>query len=243
MLRAAAALAVLCALSAAPAAGQAIAGRVIDAASGGGVPRARVAVGGVGHEFERETTTGVDGSFSVAVRGAGTYRLRVSREGYREAQTRQVAVGASETAHVAVQLSSAAFMLDTLQAVRRRRRLDVPGYFREVVDSLKADSLAARGFPVSANGRWLAAAVEGSLVVPNTCYRLAGAAERTGSTVTVNVQARPTGEPCPTFPRVYTYKLTVRGLPAGRYTLRVLHTWRGAAWEPQMALDTTVTVR
>jgi hypothetical protein len=37
--------------------------------------------------------------------------------------------------------------------------------------------------------------------------------------------------------------VTVRGLPPGSYTFRVLHSYRDEAWEPTMALDTTVTVR
>jgi len=135
--------------------------------------------------------------------------------------------------------SAHALPLQPIEASARRRGPRVDGKFRPVVDS----TTLADGLPTRAAGQWLSLSAEGMVRTPSPCYRLAGAADRTGAVVTLNVQARPDGDLCPAAPAAFTYKVSLRGLPPGTYTFRVLHTFRDAAQPPAMALDTTVTVR
>ena len=74
---------------------------------------------------------------------------------------------------------------------------------------------------------------------------MAGAADRIGFVVTLNIQARPAGEACPPDTiGASTYKVMPRRLPLGPYTLRVLHTYHDAVWQTRVAMDTSgVTVR
>jgi hypothetical protein len=218
------------------AAGQVVAGRVIDAASDSGVAQARVSVTGA-YGDTRRTTTAADGRFSVGLRAAGPVRVLVTREGYEETRAGPLTVDPLDTARVDVRLTPRAISLRPVVASRRPRRVDVTGVFRQVTP---ADSAVRE--TASAPGR-RSIVVEGALPTPSACYRLAGAADRIGNVVTLNVQARPTGDPCPDAPDALTYKMTARGLPPGSYTLRVLHTYRGDVWPPSLALDTTVAVR
>ena len=128
--------------------------------------------------------------------------------------------------------------LKPLEVRSRRLPLAVTGAFLQAVDRNAA--LAA---PVRASGRRRGIQVQGAMPTPSGCYRLSGAADRSLQLVILNIQARPTGEPCPADagPEAFTYRVKVR-LPRGSYTLRVLHTYRYGRWEPRMALDTTVTV-
>lgn len=88
------------------------------------------------------------------------------------------------------------------------------------------------------------AVVQGVMSTPTPCQRLAGTAERSGGTVTVRVSA--TADPemmCVQSIGSIPYTATVRGLPAGAYTLRVQHTYPGTGWETATVLETSVTVR
>jgi len=217
------------------AAGQVVAGRVIDAASGAGVPEAHVMV--IGRD-RRDALTSADGRFSVRVGGAGSYRVRVARAGYQETRTRRLTLGPDDTVAVEVRVRTAAVRLDPLTATARPRRLTVTGVFGN-------EGYVGRAGPPSAGGARRSILVTGTIPAPTPCYTTAGAARRTGSVVTLNVEARPTGETaaCPAMPLSFGYKATVRGLPPGSYTLQVVHTYRDRVWPPAMALDTTIIVQ
>lgn len=96
----------------------------------------------------------------------------------------------------------------------------------------------------TAEGAAGGAVVRGTVTTPNPCHRLAGAVERSGETVTVRVTA--TADPdqmCIASIGAIPYTATVRGLPAGTYTLRVLHLYPGTGWDTATALETRVTAR
>lgn len=96
----------------------------------------------------------------------------------------------------------------------------------------------------TAEGAAGGAVVRGTIGTPTPCHRLAGAVERAGETVTLRVSA--TADPdamCIQSIGSIPYTATVRGLPAGSYTLRVLHTYPGSGWETATALETRVTAR
>jgi hypothetical protein len=236
-IRATVAALVICLATARPAAGQVITGRVVDAATGTPVARARVTAYG-GDGAARRTVTGADGRFSFSLRGSGSYTVEVTRRGYDDTRTDTMSLDPADTVDVVVRMPAAAVRLQPLTVTARRRPLEVVGVFRQAT---LADS-SARG-PVRATGRSRSIAVKGIVPTPTACYRLAGAADRVGSIVTLNVEARPSGDYCPELPDAFTYDVRVRGLPPGSYTLRVLHTYRNAVWEPTMAMDTAVTVR
>ncbi|HEV7590952.1 MAG TPA: carboxypeptidase-like regulatory domain-containing protein [Longimicrobium sp.] len=234
----AAVVAAFCVRSPGSACAQVIAGRVIDAASGSGVPQARVAVIGSDRRAARRAVTGDDGRFSIALPGGGSYRVEVARGGYADARTRPVWLGPNDTVSVDVRISSVAHRLAPLTATGRRRPLEVRGVFRE-----KRDTTSGPAAPTTANGRARRIEAKGTFPTPSSCYRLAGAADRLGSVVTLNVEARSNGDLCPGPTGTFTYSVAVRGLPPGSYTFRVLHSYRDAEREPAVALDTTVTVR
>ena len=96
----------------------------------------------------------------------------------------------------------------------------------------------------TAEGAAGGAVVRGTITTPNPCHRLAAAVERSGETVTVRLSA--TADPdqmCIASIGAIPYTATVRGLPAGSYTLRVLHLYPGTGWETATALETRVTAR
>jgi hypothetical protein len=220
-------------------AGQVIAGRVVDAASGSGVPQARVTAAGVNHGDSRRTLTAADGRFSIVVRG-GAYTLQVARTGYESARTRELVVRLGDTSTVNVAVTAAPRRLGAITATTRPRRLPVAGVF---TPAYPADSLFAAETTRGEGGRGRVI-IRGIMPTPTACWRLAGAADRIGSVITLNIQARPTGDPCPPDAiGASTYKVTLRRLPPGTCTLRVLHTYRDAVWEPSVALDTSVAVR
>lgn len=135
--------------------------------------------------------------------------------------------------------SAHAVELRPLEATAPRRVLEVRGAFRPVRDS----TLLARGTPTTAAGGWLSVSAHGFVPVPSPCYRLAGAADRQGSVITLNVEARPNGDLCPARPSAFTYSVRMPDLTPGTYTFRVLHTYRDRALTSIVALDTTVTVQ
>jgi hypothetical protein len=104
------------------------------------------------------------------------------------------------------------------------------------------DSLLA--LPTRADGGSGRVIVNGHVALPTDCYVLAGVAERLGSVLTLFLEARPSIDRCPPGAvGASRYKVIVRRLPAGTYTLRVVHTYRHDVWPSKMALDTTVTVQ
>lgn len=229
----------VCIAAPVPAVAQVIVGRVIDAATGGGVPRARVTVASVDHRETQRTLTGDNGHFTFVVRGGGSYRVRAGRTGYQDASTRELAVGADDTVAVELRAVPAPRRLDPVVATTPPRRLSINGVYEQadVTPALLATRTTGEG------GRHNVT-VRGAMLTPSACWRLSGGADRIGPLVTLAVNARPNGASCPPdAPGASTYKVTVRGIPPGTYTLRVLHTYRGEAFPPSLALDTSVTVR
>lgn len=98
------------------------------------------------------------------------------------------------------------------------------------------------GGAVTARGAGGAVAVTGALSTPTPCYTLSGSARRDGGVVTLTVEARATDGICVQSIGAFSYEATVRGIAAGSYTLRVIHTYPGTGWETRPALDTTITV-
>ena len=228
-----AALAILLIPIPTPAAGQVVRGRVVDAESGAAVELARVVVTGSGQRARR--TTAADGRFSVRLRRGGSYRVQVARAGYAETGTRPLAVGPNDTVDVTVRVSAVAHRLDPVTVTARPRRLRVVGVFNEISE-----------FPytrVSAAGQRRSVGVRGWFPTPSFCYHLSGNADRTGSLITLTVQARATGELCEAATGSLFYNVMVHRLPPGSYTVRVLHAFQDDLRPPAMVLDTTITVR
>lgn len=232
-------LALVCGFGSPPAAAQVIAGRVVDAASGGGVAGARVTASAVGHGDTRRALTGADGRYAIGVRG-GSYRVQATRTGYQSALT-TVTVAAGDTARVVLRLTPAPRELAAVAASTRPRRLPMSGTFLQVypTDSLLA---AERTRVEGGRGRVV---LRGVMLTPTPCWRLAGGADRVGPLVTLNVQARLYYGGCPPDAvGASTYKVSLRGIPPGTYTVRVLHTYAGDAAPSSVALDSAgVTVR
>src|SRR5271166_6664271 len=77
-----------------------IAGVVSDE-TGAVVPNANVAIKNKATGFERQITTGVDGSYSAPAVAAGTYEIRVEMKGFRTVvREAQVEVGLTTTADI-----------------------------------------------------------------------------------------------------------------------------------------------
>jgi hypothetical protein len=230
--------AALCrAASPSPAAAQVIVGRVVDDASGEPIPEARVIVREGAATDRRGTGTRADGRFALELGHAGRYQIWAERAGYRGGRPRVVRLSAGDTAEVSLRLMAVATRLPPLAATARRRRLQVKGVFHPSRDSLPP----AREW-VLAGARTHSVMIVGTRITPSLCYHLAGSSERLRQEVVLDVEARPRGEDCVAAPAELKYEMLVRGLPAGRYHLRVLHSFRGGP-PGQLALDTTITVR
>lgn len=103
-------------------------------------------------------------------------------------------------------------------------------------------SSAGEDHEATAQGAPGGAVVRGVISAPNPCHRLAGTADRAGDTVTLRVAA--TADPdamCIQSIGSIPYTATLRGLPAGTYTLRVVHTYPETGWDTATALETRFT--
>ncbi len=218
---------------------QVIEGRVIDATTQAGVPRAVVLMTEAeGGRVLRRVTTAPDGFFTVGVAGGGEVRLRVARVGYQETVTRPMTLPPDDTLDVTVRLSAVAMTLDPLAVSARPRRLDVRGVFRD------RPWMPASSFPpATVKGERRGISVDGMMATPTPCYQLAGMADREGQVITLTVEARIKSWDCGETPGTFHYRVNVRGLPPGAYTFRVLHTYRGGVWDPSWAVQTPVAVR
>ncbi len=85
--------------------------------------------------------------------------------------------------------------------------------------------------------------VGGTVSTPNPCHTLSGAAAREGSTLTLTVTARSNADMCIQSIGSLGFDATLRGVPAGSYTLRVVHTYPGSGWETKTAMTQQVQVR
>ncbi len=227
-----AAAALLIAVSARSAAAQVVSGRVTDAQTGAAVQGARITIATVTQRAAGRTVAGDDGRFSIVLSGPGTYRVAAARTGYGIEYSDAVFVGPGETVRVDLRLQPGAVELAGVTATARPRRLGTRGKFvvTGIVTPVRAEAL----------GRRILA--QGTFVAPSECYQLAGVADRLRSVVTLYVDARPNGQSCVGGPTAFRYTVSVRGLAAGNYTFRIMHTYRDGAVKPSLALDTVLVV-
>jgi hypothetical protein len=97
--------------------------------------------------------------------------------------------------------------------------------------------------PDAATGGAGTVTVSGTVSTPNPCHALSGTATRDGSTLTLIVTARSNAEMCIQSIGSIGFDATIRGVPAGSYTLRVVHTYPGSGWETKTAMTQQVQVR
>jgi hypothetical protein len=97
--------------------------------------------------------------------------------------------------------------------------------------------------PNAATGGAGTVTVSGTVSTPNPCHALSGTAAREGSTLTLTVSARSNAEMCIQSIGAIGFDATIRGVPAGSYTLRVVHTYPGSGWETKTAMTQQVQVR
>jgi hypothetical protein len=113
---------------------QSIHGRVVDASSGEAVPEASVIVTGGDQRQPVRAQTRADGGFSLALRGPGSYRVRVERTGYAPATSQEVAMEAGEVVQVELKISTQPVTLAPLtvigrQAAPRVASLETSGFY------------------------------------------------------------------------------------------------------------------
>ncbi|HEX6746489.1 MAG TPA: carboxypeptidase-like regulatory domain-containing protein [Longimicrobium sp.] len=224
--------ALLIAISARTAGAQVIVGRVLDAQSGAAVQGAGITIATVTQRAAGRTVARDDGRFSIVLFGPGTYRVAATRAGYGTEYSDAVFVGPGDTVRVDLRLQPGAVELAGVTATVRPRRLGTRGKFvpTGIVTPVRAEGL----------GRRILA--QGTFVAPSECYQLAGVADRLRSVVTLYVDARPNGQYCMGGPTAFRYTVTVRGLAAGSYTFRIMHTYRDGSVKPSLALDTALVV-
>ena len=120
--------------SALPAAAQVrLTGRVMDDDSGNPVASARVEIFDFAGYKLAQVSTDSSGSFAYPLRRPGTYRLRVSRVGFRGTDTPELSTGANSYVNVEVRLKSDAVLLTPLTVVAR-----TPAYRSPVLDGFHA---------------------------------------------------------------------------------------------------------
>jgi hypothetical protein len=122
-----------CVLAATPLAGQIVRGKVLDAATGAGVPAAAVRALGEGRDVGHARTA-ADGTFSFQLRVPGTVRIEAQRTGYRTTLTGDLPVGVRETVDVEVKLSAQAIAIEPLRVTARaepprRPSLELNGFY------------------------------------------------------------------------------------------------------------------
>lgn len=113
----------------APLAAQGIRGRVLDAATGGGVELATVTAIDAGQRPAARGRTGATGEFTLALTAPGVYTVQVERTGYRTVTSKAVTVGASQNVEVALRVTPEAVTLEPVTAVGRQVPALVPTGF------------------------------------------------------------------------------------------------------------------
>lgn len=84
--------------------------------------------------------------------------------------------------------------------------------------------------------------VRRTMTTPSWCRDLEADAVRTGSDVTLRVKAVQTEDACPPGEGTWGYVAEVRGLPRGRYNLRVVHTYVDSRRPAEVVLTHPVLV-
>jgi hypothetical protein len=108
-------------LLAGAAAGQTVTGRVLDAESSTPLRDVRVSLLNASNTQVGETLTDSAGTFRIAGRGPGRYRVQLSQIGYVEYRSDQLEVPYMETVVLDIRLSRTAIPLQPLTVTARRR--------------------------------------------------------------------------------------------------------------------------
>jgi hypothetical protein len=114
---------------------------VVDAANGEGVSQAQVTALTSDQRNAGRARTSADGSFSLALRAAGSFRLLGERAGYAISLSQPVEVAPRETVTVALRLAVQASALEPLsvtarQAPPRRASLEANGFYAREASGL-----------------------------------------------------------------------------------------------------------
>lgn len=83
--------------------------------------------------------------------------------------------------------------------------------------------------------------VRRTLPEPDTCQAVDGSLATSGREILLRVTSESTGE-CPLANALYGYTATIEGVPAGRYTLKVMHLRPGQGGA-EVVMDQPITVR
>jgi hypothetical protein len=105
--------------AAAPAGAQVLYGRVTDAADGANVAGAQISALDPSGTTVASTVSGADGRFDLPLPAAGSYRVQVSRIGFRTGISPVVAVGADERMGMDLALRTDAVQMEAVQAQAR----------------------------------------------------------------------------------------------------------------------------
>jgi hypothetical protein len=86
--------------------------------------------------------------------------------------------------------------------------------------------------------------VTGTLAAPTPCHRLSASVTEARGEVDLRVAVRADPDAiCAQVIASLGYTARVRGLPAGEYSVRVVHTYPDSGWDERTVLTTTLTVR
>lgn len=131
------------ACAAAPLAGQAVTGRVVDVDGDTAVSGVAVSLADSAGSVRMTVVTDSTGTFAFPITAAGRYTLRTQHIAFRPVVTRPFTVGAGENVDVEIRLSRATIALEPL-VVRARRRVGV-GYLRDYYDRVEENRKLGRG--------------------------------------------------------------------------------------------------
>jgi hypothetical protein len=117
-----------------PLSAQVVRGKVLDAASGEPVPQAAVTALTEEGRAAGRARSGADGTFTLELRTAGTFRIRAERTGYQATTSQTLPVEMRESVQVELRISAATVAIDPLTvtarvAPPRRRSLQVAGFY------------------------------------------------------------------------------------------------------------------
>ncbi len=108
-------------LTTAPAAGQSIEGRMVEAATGEAVAGASVMLLDAAGQRVDFSLTGADGEFRLVAPAPGTFRIGYERIGYQGGESRTFELGAGEVASHRLEAPVRPLTLPTIEAVTERR--------------------------------------------------------------------------------------------------------------------------
>lgn len=84
--------------------------------------------------------------------------------------------------------------------------------------------------------------ITGTIRTPSPCQQVRAEASRQGTTLRLTVTARPRDVMCIAVLGHIPYEAALTAVPAGRYTLTVVHAYENTGWPDAEVLRSTVTV-